>query len=339
MTRLEKFLKQMGWGSHSSRKSKRICLDVGSHTTKICVDGRVLPYQPTCFLQHKTTGSILVVGERAGKMLGKLPNDILPIFPVRLGKITDTEAYSQFVNILLQPFVKGGLWTFFQPTHLQAVELFPEQLTQRRALFSGLRQVSRHVTLFSMADVLWDRVVSEGIFTREGCIIDIGGMTTKIYLFAEGQLSVGQVYQFGGDSWTEEVMQTLRRQYHLEVGWLTGEQFKQKVLHFGGPQHKHTIQGKDIISGLPTTKVVTEDVFEAGSRALVARLIQSFQEVCQAASPELITRILERGVYLTGGGSQIPGFGLVLEEALKLPIITANQPQEDVVRGLLVGRT
>jgi actin-like ATPase involved in cell morphogenesis len=132
MTRLEKLLKRIGITPRSSQQSKVICLDIGSHTTKICVDGKILPSQPTCFLQDRTTGSVLVAGEQAGRMLGKLPENILPVFPVRAGKVTDTEAYAQFLKVLLDPFSSGGVLHFLQPPHVKAAELFPDHLTQKK---------------------------------------------------------------------------------------------------------------------------------------------------------------------------------------------------------------
>lgn len=313
-----------------------LCFDVGSHTTKLLTENGQFLTLPTCFIRHISTKAVMAVGERVIKMLGKLPEDVEVVFPVRAGQVVDSVGFSQFVQAIAQEYVASDLLAFLRPVKLKAALLYSSHETQRAVFEKTLRQLSWRVQLQPMSTALWAAVSGQHLFTTQGCVIDIGGMTTKIYLFAEQQLSVSQVVEFGGDDWTMDIIQTLRRECHLEVGWSTAEELKRTALRFTGRQQKHTVQGKDVVSGLPTAKVINDELFLTGSSRLVERVIQSFEEVCQNAQPELVAKVLERGIYLTGGGSLIPGLGAVLQETLKLPVSVAIKPLEDIVRGLAV---
>lgn len=316
-----------------------VCLDFGSHTTKVLSNSRTLSIYPSCFIRHVTSGDVIAVGDRVTKMLGKLPSDVEAVFPVRNGQVVDTQGFEQFARAILQDFIPSNVLSFLKPMKVRAAILYPEHQTQRSVINHMLRQYSWREKLIPASEALWSVVRAQRLFTNQGCVIDIGGMTTKIYLFAEGQLSSSEVAEFGGDAWTADIMQMLRQECHLEVGWVTAESLKRTALHFGGKEQKHTVQGKDVVSGLPTTKVVSDHIFLPGAMRLVSRVITAFEEACQNAQPELVAKMLERGVYLTGGASQVAGLSSVLQETLKLPICLAKRPQEDVVRGVAEAET
>lgn len=311
-----------------------VCLDFGSHTTKVLSSARTVSQYPSCFIRHVSSGAVLAVGDRVANMLGKLPSDVEAVFPVRGGQVVDTLGFAQFTRAILQDFLPQTSFSFLRPVKLRAAILHADHQTQRKVLEDTLRQHSWKVSLMPAAASLWSAVQAQRLFTNQGCVIDIGGMTTKIYLFAEGELSSSQIAEFGGDAWTSEIIQVLRQECHLEVGWITAEQLKHIALHFGGKEQKHTVQGKDIVTGLPTTKVISDKLFLPGSKKLVDRVITAFEEACQNAQPELVAKMLERGVYLTGGGSSIPGLSTMLQDTLKLPLYVAQRPLEDVVRGV-----
>lgn len=311
-----------------------VCLDFGSHTTKVLVNGRTISMYPSCFIRHVRSGAVVAVGDRVTKMLGKLPSDVEAVFPIRNGQVVDTQGFEQFARAILQSIIPANLLSFLTPVKVRSAILYPEHQTQRRVIEHTLRQYTWKVRLAPAAEALWAAVRAQHLFTNQGCVIDIGGMTTKIFLFAEGQLSSSEVAEFGGDAWTTDIIQTLRQECYLEVGWVTAESLKRTALHFGGKEQKHTVQGKDVVTGLPTTKVISDQIFLLGATRLTGRVMQAFEEACQNAQPELVAKMLERGIYLTGGGSRVIGLSGILQETLKLPICLAKLPQEDVVRGV-----
>lgn len=334
MTPLEKFVNRTRLRPRNSDQIGQICLDVGSHTTKVLLDGKMIRMYPTCFLQHVHNREVLAIGQKVVQMLGKLPSDVAIVFPVRNGQIIDSDGYNKLTKAILNEFVRQDFFSFLRPVELRSAVLFPQYEKQREVQEKALRQLSYRKKLIPQSEALWKAVQASRIYTTQGCIIDIGGMTTKLYLFAEGQLVSSRVLEVGGDDWTTEILQSLRQQSHLEVGWVTAEQLKHSALRFGGKEQKHTVQGKDIIHGLPTTKVISDQIFMPGANRLIKRVIQGFEEICQETTPEIVARILERGVYLTGGGSQMKGLAAVMQQTLKLPVISAKNPQDDVVRGM-----
>ena len=336
MTPLEKFVHRAKLRPRSSDQIDQICLDVGSHTTKLLLDGKIVRMYPTCFIRDTQTHQVLAIGQKVLQMLGKLPANVSVVFPVRNGQIVESEGYTQLVKAILQEFTKDNIWSLLRPVSLRGALLYPQYQTQQTVMSKALRQVSYRSSILPMAETLWQAVRASHVYTTQGCIIDIGGMTTKFYLFAEGQLAGSKILDFGGDAWTTEVIQSLRQQSHLDVGWVTAEALKVAAVRFGSKEQKHTVHGKDIVTGLPTTKVISDQIFMAGANRLLKRVIQGFEEVCQEATPEIVAKILERGIYITGGSSQMKGLAAVLQQTLKLPVTLAKNPQDDVVRGLAV---
>jgi rod shape-determining protein MreB and related proteins len=337
MTRLEKILRQWRGSPSSGKHSATISLDIGSHTTKVLAGQRIVIH-PTCFIQHQPTHAVLAVGKSAISMLGKLPKDARAVFPIRSGKVIDSHDLQIYLDAILKDYVSRNLISFLYPQELRVAVTFPDQVPQLEVWRKTLRKWGQRITVVAIADALWTQVKTNRVFTLEGCVIDVGAMTTKLFLYTGEQKVLSKVAEFGGDTVTDEMLQALRQEYHLEVGWVTAEQLKVKVLQYSHSSQKHTVQGKDLVSGLPVTKVIDDSAFDPSKKALLVHIVQAFTQLCQAATPELVAKIYESGIYLTGGGSVVPGLAKVLQTELKLPIHQATTSQEDLVRGLAIYR-
>jgi rod shape-determining protein MreB and related proteins len=339
MTRLEKFLRRWRRSPQSSRtQGNKVCLDVGSHTTKLIVDTQAVITCPTCVVRHRATGSILAIGDGALEMLGKLPEYLEVIFPVRTGKIIETEAAKGFIEALLRQHLETDWLKLAFPPVIKLGILFPQQIAQVNAWKQVVRQTSYRCKLLSVPSALWSHLEGQRIFTGEGFVIDIGAMTTKFFLYAEGQIAQSYILEHGGNDWTDLVREVLRRKHQLDVGWQTAEQLKHQAIHFGKNVRKHTVRGKDILSGLPVTKVIEDQIFVEEAMVYVDKIIAACEQLCQSSSSELVARIFTHGVYLTGGASQVVGLRSLLEQQLKVSITASAQPQVDVVKGLSSGK-
>ena len=335
MTRLEKILLRVKRFVGDNTRTQSIYLDIGSHTTKLVVDG-VFVAEPTCFVHHLPTQSVIAVGERALRMFGKLPQDSVAIFPVRAGKIIDGKLFQLFLDAVLQRYLSRGILAFLYPPKVVVSTNYHVDHTQSVAWRTALKQWGHNIKVLTVHEALWNHVVAERIFTDEGCVIDLGAMTTKLFLYSSGKEVAAQCMECGGNTWTQEVIQVLRKEYHLEVGWLSAEQLKTKVLHFGQKSQKQTVHGKDIVTGLPVTKIIDDTVFTSQNMKVVDTIHVLFEKLCQQATPEVIAKIYELGVFLTGGASRVPGLAEVLQTRLKLPVHLSRTPQRDVVHGLSV---
>jgi rod shape-determining protein MreB and related proteins len=335
MTRLEKILLRVKRFAGNNKQTRSIYLDIGSHTTKILADGEFIT-EPTCFVHHLPTQSVLAVGERALRMFGKLPQDSVAVFPVRAGKIVDGKLFQFFLDAVLQAYIARGVQAFLHPPKVIASTNYHLHHTQSEAWKKGLKQWGHNVKVMTVNEALWKHVISERIFTDEGCVIDLGAMTTKLFLYTSGKEVATQFMECGGNTWTQEVIQTLRKECHIEVGWMSAESLKTKVFHFGQKSQKHTVHGKDIVTGLPVTKVIDDSVFAPQKEKVVEKISELFEKLCQQATPEVIAKIYESGVFLTGGTSRVPGLPEILQTTLKLPVHLSRSPQRDIVHGLSV---
>lgn len=328
------------WWRHARRRVggwprvTEVHLDVGSHTTKLSVGGPYVKMLPTAFIRDQRTGQLTTIGERVEKLVGKLPPSFTVVRPVRRGVVVDSEGYFQFLQALLQDDLPSFPFNLWRPLQLSTHQLHPSQVSQTALLQQLGHRLGVSCRVEPTATVLWRAVHHQKIFTTHGCVIDLGAMTTKLYLYAEEQLVAAHVLELGGDWWTEQVIAALRQEAQLEVGWQTAEQLKMVAVRYASKEQKHTVQGKDVISGLPVTRVVNERIFGPGANQLAQQLLTGFAELCRSASPDLVARILEQGIYLTGGSSQLVGLRQLLQDRLKLPVQLGQYPQHEVMKGL-----
>jgi rod shape-determining protein MreB len=166
-------------------------------------------------------------------------------------------------------------------------------------------------------------------------IIDIGGGTTDIALISLGGIVRSKNLRVAGDVLNQDIASYIRSEFKILVGERTAEDVKIAV----GSAMKQpvllqtTIRGRDLVTGLPREIVITDaDVREAISQS-VATMIEAVKEVIETAPPEVVSDVMQKGIYLTGGGALLRGLPELLAQELKVPIHVVDDPLTTVVRG------
>jgi|GEM_PF-1706554 len=335
MTRFEKLQQQ--WRSLfriSALKPSWIGIDMGSHTTKVVCQDQPSMLFPTCLVREKQSRNVIAVGTVARKMIGKLPESMEIIYPIRGGKIVDIAGCSALLEYLLNENLPQSLLHLLTPPRLYITHPFLHLEAQRLAWVEIVRKKTPRAKVITLADALWKAVTTDRVFTHQGCVIDIGAMTTKYYLYIDDRLAASFMTDVGGENWTRMMREKLRQKYQLEVGWGTAEYLKKKAFHLGTAPQRHAVQGKNLLSNMPETQVIQDDIFVEGAAELINSIAESFQQFAQQGSPEMVSKLIEKGIYLTGGGSQVGGLRSELEKKLKLPISLSLTPQIDSIKGV-----
>lgn len=314
--------------------TRRIGIDLGTTYTLVHLPGRgIVLNEPSVVAMSLLDKKVLAVGDEAKEMIGRTPDTIVASRPLKDGVIADyriTEAMLRyFINKAL-----GGI-RFFRPEVMIAV---PGGITstERRAVIDA--------TLAAGAKAAY--IIKEPIAAAIGAnipigspsghmIIDIGGGTSEIAVISLGGIVVNTSVRIGGNKLDYAIQEYVRKKYGLAIGERTAEEIKIGIGAALPLEEKLSmeVRGRDMISGLPKTIViVSDDVTEAIQNEL-GGIIQAVKNVLQDTPPELSADVMDKGMVLSGGTSQLRQLDKLLSQAIGVPAYVADEALLCVARG------
>ncbi len=332
------------FGKLWSYLSHDIGIDLGTVNTLVLVKGKgIVIREPTVVALHKKTRQILAIGSEAKRMLGRTPAAIEAVRPLRNGVISDfdtTEAMLRYFIHKVHESPGKSMWSLPRIPKPRVVVGIPSGVTEveRRAvqdacLSAGARQA--YLIEEPMAAAIGSKLPIED---PEGVmVVDIGGGTTEIAVISLGGMVVNRSLRVAGDELDEAIISYMRTRYGMLIGERTAEDIKIEI-GSAFPIDKldnaaTVVRGRDLASGLPKSiKVSASEVREALT-PVVSQIIGAIGEVLEETPPELLTDIVERGIFLTGGGALIRGLDKKIAEESKLPVWVSDDPLTTVVRG------
>ena len=285
---------------------------------------------------RKVAGGGAAVGRLAHQMLGRTPDSISAVRPLRHGVISDfelTEAMLRYF-ILKAAHRKMGM----KPRVVIAV---PGGITtvEKRAVFnSAERAGAGQIWLIEKsraAGIGAGLPVSEPLASM---VCDIGGGTTDVAVMSLGDIVASRSIRVAGDTMDAAIVQYLRRRYSLRTGEGSAEQLKQQIGSAAPLDHElsREISGLDTASGVPRKAVVTsEEVREALWQPL-EDIVDSIRSTIEACQPELVADLADTGVMMTGGCSLLRGIDRYLNQQLGIPVRIAESPRTTVTRGAMI---
>lgn len=337
------------FGSIWKHLSYDIGIDLGTVNTLVLVKGKgIVIREPTVVAIHKKTRQILAVGTEAKRMLGRTPAAIEAVRPLRNGVISDfdtTEAMLRYFIQKVHQAPSNKRWSLPKLPRPRIVVGIPSGVTEveRRAvqdacLSAGAREA--YLIEEPMAAAIGAKLPIEepdGVM-----IVDIGGGTTEIAVISLGGMVLNRSLRVAGDELDLAIVNYLKMRYGILIGEKTAEDVKMEI----GIAHpkwakgdKETpiletiIRGRDLASGLPKSMKITSNEISEALDPVVNQIVSTIQEVLEETPPELLTDIVERGIYLAGGGALIRGLDKRIAEETKLSVWVADDPLTTVVRG------
>ena len=314
--------------------SKKIGIDLGTSTVLIYVKGEgIVINEPSLVAVNRDGTRILAVGRQALEMVGRAPDTIQVVRPMRDGVIADfvvTEG-------MLHHFIGRvqGRQRIFKPEIMICVPSGVTSVERRAVTEAAISAGARQAWLIDepLAAAMGAGLpISE---PRGNAICDIGGGTTEIAVISLSGMVVAHSIRVGGNRIDDAIAGHLKRRHNLLIGERTAEDVKIAVgsaIQMKEPLRTE-VRGRDLVSGLPRNlEVSSNDVTEAIQEPL-ALIVGAVRSALEETPPELAADILDRGIVLSGGGAQLRGLDRFLSMHTGIPVVVADDPQTSVVRG------
>lgn len=324
--------------------SHDVGIDLGTVNTLVLVKGKgIVIREPTVVALHKKTRQILAIGTEAKRMLGRTPAAIEAVRPLRDGVISDFDTCEAMLKHFINKVHESPGRGFFSLPKIpkpRVVVGIPSGVTEveRRAvqdacLSAGAREA--YLIEEPMAASIGAKLPVEG---PEGVmIVDIGGGTTEIALISLGGVVINRSLRVAGDELDEDIIAYMRTRYGMLIGERTAEEVKIEIGSAYPVDSKDTevavIRGRDLSNGLPKSLKISAAEIREALTPTISQMVSAVQEVLEETPPELLTDIVERGIFLAGGGALLKGLDKKIAEETKMPVYVADDPLTAVVRG------
>ncbi|HEX6105031.1 MAG TPA: rod shape-determining protein [Gemmatimonadales bacterium] len=316
------------------RPASELAVDLGTANTLVLVKGEGVVLNEPSVAAVDQAGNILGIGLEAKRMLGRTPDGILAVRPMKDGVIANFEVAEKMLRHFLRLVIDRTILKV-KPSVIVCV---PSGITEveRRAVRDSARSAGVKRLLMVAEPMAAAIGVGLPVETPVGSmVIDIGGGTTNIAVIALSGIVCDASIRTGGDELDQSIVQFMRKTYSLLIGEPTAERIKMRL---GSavplmPELEMDVKGRDLVSGLPKTVRIDSAGVRDAMQEPLSRITNAVRRALETTPPELASDILERGIILTGGGSLIRGLEQLLMDETGLPVRVDEDPLTSVVRG------
>lgn len=320
--------------------SKDIAIDLGTANVLVYLKGKgVVLNEPSVVALVNNNGKKIpyAFGKEAKMMLGRTPAMIETIRPMKDGVIADFKVAGEMIKYFIHTVNKTKAW--FGPMIIICVPYgstpVERKAIQEAAESSGAREV------FLIEEPMAAAIGANlPVLDPIGSIIvDIGGGTTEIGIISLGGIVYGKSVRIGGDKIDETIVNYVRKNHNLLIGETTAEKIKINIAAACVPANNGDgevmeVRGRDLSTGIPREIILTEKQIAESLSDPINQVIESIKVALESAPPELSADIVERGIVLSGGGSQIRNLDLTIKKATGLPVYVADDPLTCVINGI-----
>src|SRR6476661_3448221 len=297
-----------------------IGVDLGTANTLIYVKGEgIVLNEPSVVAIDRETKKIKGVGLEAKRMLGRTPDGVLAVRPMKDGVIADFDVTEKMLRYFLTLIIENHVFKV-KPRVIVCVPSGITEVEKRAVRDSALGAGAKEV--FMVAEPM-------------AAAIGVGGGTTEIAVIALSGIVSDTSIRTGGDELDMSIVQFMRKNYNLLIGEPTAEQIKIQIGSAApvGEEREMEVKGRDLVSGIPkTVRVHSSEVREAIQEP-IQQIVDAVRRALEITPPELASDIVDRGIVMTGGGALIRGLDLLLSQETNLPIHVDEDPLTCVVRG------
>ena len=314
--------------------STDVAMDLGTANTLVFVQGRgIVLNEPSVVAVEKGSGRVMAVGSEAKLMLGRTPDEINAVRPLKDGVIADFEVTEDLLRWFIEKVQKHRF--LVRPRIIICVPSGITEVEKRAVRDSAERAGARQVLLVP-EPIAAAIGVGLPVDTPTGnMVVDIGGGTTEIAVIALNGIVTKTSIRTGGDEMDEAIQNYAKKQYNMLIGEQTAERIKIEIgSAFPLPEEMDMeIKGRDLVRGIPRTLRVSSVEIREALQEPVGQIVNALRECLERTPPELASDIVDRGIFLTGGGALLRGLDLLLREVTNLNIRVAQDPLTCVVLG------
>ncbi len=309
-------------------------MDLGTATVLVYVKGQgIVLCEPSVVAIDKETQEILAIGLEAKRMLGKTPANIVAVRPLRNGVIANFDITEKMIRYFIQKVHNKK--TLLHPRIVIGIPSGITEVEKRAVRESAAQAGAREIYLIEepMAAAIGAGI--EINQPRGSMIVDIGGGTTEVGVISLGGMVVSKSIDIAGDELDEAIIQYFRRRYNLFIGENTAEEIKIRIGSVFPLEEELSmeVKGRDQVTGLPKTIVVTSEEIRAALMEPVSSIISLIKSALEETPAELAADLVETGITLAGGGALLRGIDKLITKETGLPTRIADDPITCVVRG------
>ena len=317
--------------------SNDLAIDLGTANTCVYVKGHgIVLREPSVVAVKKDSrgnNQILAVGSEAKRMLGKAPGNILAIRPMKDGVIADFEVTEAMLRYFISKVHNQR--RLVRPRIMICVPTGITQVEKRAVKESAQSAGAREVFLIEepMAAAIGANLPIQE--PTSNMVVDIGGGTTEVAVISLAGIVYSKSVRVGGDKMDEAILHHIKNKYKMLIGESSAEAIKMKIASAYplDPEQQIEVKGRDLVSGIPQTIVITSEEVRDAISEQVGAIVQAVRMALEQTPPELAADIVDRGIVLTGGGALLLGLDQVLREETSLPIFVVDDPLSTVVMG------
>ena len=314
--------------------AKDIGIDLGTSTTMIYVKGKgIVLREPSVVAINSITDEVLAVGDTAKEMLGRTPDNILAVKPLKGGVIANFYATKMMLETLISKVVDKTMFSkprvvVCVPSGVTDVE---ERAVEEVVYSSGAKEV--YVMEEAMAAAIGSGLKVDG---PEGTmIVDIGGGTTEAAVISLGGIVCSSSSRLAGDDIDKDIVEYIKDKKNVIIGEAAAEELKNTIgaAYSSMTEEKMQVKGRELTTGLPATiTICTSEVQEAMQR-VIEDILKTINETLERTPPELAADIMEKGIVLSGGGAYIKNIDRYINSVIGIPVHVADNPLDAVIRG------
>ncbi len=318
--------------------SNDLSIDLGTANTLIYIRGQgiVLNEPSVVAIRHERGGAktVVAVGEEAKQMLGRTPQNVSAIRPMKDGVIADFTVTEKMLQYFVHKVHESRLFKP-SPRVLICVPCGSTQVERRTIRDSATGAGAREVYLIEEPI---SAALGAGLAVHEprGCmVIDIGGGTSEVAVISLNGVVYAESVRVGGDTFDEAIVNYVRRNYGTQIGGVTAERIKHGIgSAFPGSEVREIdVKGRSLAEGVPRSFTLNSNEILEALQEPLSMVVHAVKMALEQTPPELGSDVAERGIVLTGGGSLLRDFDRLIEEEIGLPVVVADDPLTCVARG------
>ena len=313
-----------------------IGIDLGTANTLVSVRDRgIVINEPSWVAINKRTRRPLAIGAEAREMVGRTPSDIVAIRPLRDGVISEFEITEAMLKYFIDKAHEHSLVPFPRPRVVVGVPSGVTEVEKRAVYDATISAGARDAFLIEEPMAAAIGAGLPIIESHGSMIVDIGGGTSEVAIFAMGGIVVSRSIRVAGDEMDEDIIQYARNKYNLLIGERMAERVKIAIgSAFPIPEEKTvTLRGRNLINGLPQAVEISSIELREAMAPSVNIIVDTVRDSLDETPPELIADLMEVGICLAGGGAQIRGLAERVEDAVKMRVWIAEDSMTCVARG------
>lgn len=316
--------------------SHDIGIDLGTANTLVYVKGKgIVINEPSVVAINIKNRQILAIGDEAKRMVGKTPANIVATRPLVDGVVSDFEITEQMLKYFIEKVHTESFVLFPRPRVVIGIPSGVTEVEKRAVEEAALNAGARQAFLIEepmAASVGSDLPVHDAAGSM---IVDIGGGTSEVAVISLGGIVSSKSIRIAGDKLTDDIITYAKEEFNLQVGERTAETIK---INIGSAAKldrilEAPIRGRDMVSGLPKEMTIDSNQARKALARSVRTIIDAVKHTIEETPPELLADIMDKGIYLAGGGALLRGLDVLLSSQTKMPVHVTDDPLTAVVRG------